>query len=255
MPQGGELFLNTKNTVLDNYNASLNGLAPGKYVQLSVRDTGSGMDNTTKEKIFDPFFTTKQRGRGTGLGLAASYGIIKNHGGIINVQSEMGRGTTFNIYLPTSEKIVLIEEQSGEDAKAGSGLVLLVDDEDMIIRVGRQMLEALGYQVIEARSGNEAVEVYRKSQARIHAIILDVIMPDMDGSETFDLLKEINPDAKVLLASGYSIDGKAGEILARGCDGFIQKPFDLNNLSTAISEIMDKAIEAEKTMNVSYFEQ
>ena len=254
MPQGGELFLNTKNAFLDDYNARLNGLTPGKYVQLSVRDTGIGIDSHTQEKIFDPFFTTKQRGRGTGLGLAASYGIIKNHGGIIKVQSEMGRGTTFNIYLPTSDKKVPIEEQTGEDAKAGSGLVLLVDDEDMIIRVGRQMLEALGYQVIEARSGKEAVEVYRENLDRIRVIILDVVMPDMDGSETFDLLKEVNPNVKVLLASGYSIDGKAGEILARGCDGFIQKPFDLNNLSNAISEVMENAMEAEKTVTFSNFD-
>jgi PAS domain S-box-containing protein len=245
MPQGGELFIDTKNTTLDEYYASLNGIDPGKYVQVSVRDTGMGIDSSNREKIFDPFFTTKQRGRGTGLGLAASYGIIKNHGGILNVQSEKGKGTTFNIYLPSSEKEVPVEQESGEDAKAGSGIILLVDDEDMIIRVGRQMLEALGYQVIEARSGKEAVEVYRENQDRIHVIILDVIMPDMDGSETFDLLKEIDPDVKVLLASGYSIDGKAGEILERGCHGFIQKPFDLNNLSTVISEIVECVVKEQ----------
>jgi CheY-like chemotaxis protein len=245
MPQGGELFINTKNATLDDYYASLNGIDPGKYVQVSVRDTGMGIDSSNQEKIFDPFFTTKQRGRGTGLGLAASYGIIKNHGGILNVQSEKGKGTTFNIYLPSSEKEVLVEKESGEDAKAGSGIILLVDDEDMIIRVGRQMLEALGYQVIEARSGKEAVEVYRENQDRIHVIILDVIMPDMDGSETFDLLKEIDPDVKVLLASGYSIDGKAGEIMERGCHGFIQKPFDLNNLSTVINEIVECVVKEQ----------
>ena len=245
MPQGGELFITTKNATLDDYYASLNGIDPGKYVQVSVRDTGMGIDSSNQEKIFDPFFTTKQRGRGTGLGLAASYGIIKNHGGILNVQSEKGKGTTFNIYLPSSEKEVLVEKESGEDAKAGSGIILLVDDEDMIIRVGRQMLEALGYQVIEARSGKEAVEVYRENQDRIQVIILDVIMPDMDGSETFDLLKEIDPDVKVLLASGYSIDGKAGEILERGCHGFIQKPFDLNNLSTVINEIVECVVKEQ----------
>ncbi len=245
MPQGGELFINTKNAMLDDYYASLNGIDPGKYVQVSVRDTGMGIESSNQEKIFDPFFTTKQRGRGTGLGLAASYGIIKNHGGILNVQSEKGKGTTFNIYLPSSEKEVQVEKKSGEDAKAGSGIILLVDDEEMIIRVGRQMLEALGYQVIEARSGKEAIEVYRENQDRIHVIILDVIMPDMDGSETFDILKEIDPDVKVLLASGYSIDGKAGEILERGCHGFIQKPFDLNNLSTIISEIVECVVKEQ----------
>ena len=198
------------------------------------------MDEATQQKIFEPFFTTKEMGRGTGLGLASAYGIIKNHDGIINVDSIKGEGTTFTIYLPASEKEVIEEKEEVVKVLKGTETVLLVDDEDMIINVGEQLLEKMGYTVLIARSGKEATEIYEKNKDKIDMVILDMIMPDMSGGDTFDRLKEINPEIKVLLSSGYSINGQATEILERGCDGFIQKPLSMKQLSRKIREILDK---------------
>ena len=198
------------------------------------------MDKKTRERIFDPFFTTRGMGRGTGLGLAAVYGIIKGHGGYIDVDSEEGSGTTFSIYLPASEKQAVKKEEPAEEVLKGTETVLFVDDEGMIIDVGREILKTLGYQVLLARGGKEAIEVYKANKDRIDMVILDMIMPDMGGGETYDLLKEINPQIKVLLSSGYSIDGQAQEIMERGCNGFIQKPFDVKQLSAKIRKILKK---------------
>jgi len=197
------------------------------------------MDESTSQRIFDPFFTTKELGRGTGLGLASAYGIIKNHGGIIYVYSEIGEGTTFNIYLPASEKEITKEKDMLEEILNATGTILLVDDEEMIIDVGRKMLEKLGFEVLIAGNGKKAMEGYKKNRDRIDIVILDMIMPGMGGGEIYDKLKEINPDIKVLLSSGYSISGQATEILDRGCNGFIQKPFDIKKLSHSIRKIID----------------
>ena len=198
------------------------------------------MDKATQKKIFDPFFTTKEMGRGTGLGLASSYGIIKNHGGFINVYSEKGHGTTFNIYLPASEKEVSEEKKPSGETVRGTETVLFVDDEDIIIEVAEELFKELGYKVLIARGGKEAVEIYEKNKDRIDMLVLDMIMPDMSGSVTYDRLKEIDPDIKVLLSSGYSINGQATEIMDRGCNGFIQKPFKLKELSQKLREVLDK---------------
>jgi len=197
------------------------------------------MDKATQEKIFEPFFTTKEMGRGTGLGLASVYGIIKNHGGFINVYSEKDHGTTFNIYLPASEKDVIEEKKPAGDTVRGTETVLFVDDEDMIIEIAEELFEQLGYKVLTARSGREAIETYEKNKERIDIVLLDMIMPDMSGGDTYDSLKEINPMVKVLLFSGYSINGKATEIMDRGCNGFIQKPFKMKELSQKLREILD----------------
>jgi two-component system cell cycle sensor histidine kinase/response regulator CckA len=173
------------------------------------------------------------------LGLASAYGIIKNHGGIIYVYSEIGEGTAFNIYLPASEKGIIKEKETLEEILKFTGTILLVDDEEMIIDVGRKMLEKLGFEVLIARNGKEAMEVYEKTRDRIKLVILDMIMPGMAGGETYDKLKENNPDIKILLSSGYSINGRATEILDRGCNGFIQKPFDMRKLSHSISKIIE----------------
>ena len=198
------------------------------------------MDKATQERIFDPFFTTKEMGRGTGLGLASAYGIIKNHGGFINVYSEKGHGSTFNIYLPASEKEVIEEKKPAGDTLRGSETVLFVDDEDMIIEIAEDLFEQLGYKVLIARSGKEAIEIYEENKERIDIVILDMIMPDMSGGETYDRMKDINPKVKVLLSSGYSINGQATEILDRGCNGFIQKPFKMKELSQKLREILDE---------------
>ena len=158
---------------------------------------------------------------------------------VINVYSEKGHGTTFNIYLPASEKEVIEEKKSDGDTLRGSETVLFVDDEDMIIEIAEEMFEQLGYKVLTARSGKEAVEIYEKNKERIDIVLLDMIMPDMSGSDTYDRMKEIDPDIKVLLSSGYSINGQATVIMDRGCNGFIQKPFKMKELSQKLREILD----------------
>ena len=236
----GELSLETKNVTLDESFVKPYGVKPGNYVKISVGDTGIGVDRAIQQRIFDPFFTTKEKSRGTGLGLASAYGIIRSHGGIINVYSEKGKGATFNIYLPTSEKEVKKGREISEDVIKGTETLLLIDDEEMIIEVGQEMLENLGYTVLSAKSGKEAIATFQKKRERIDGVILDMIMPQMSGSETYDRLKEIDPDIKVLLSSGYSINGLAKTILAKGCDGFIQKPFSLIDLSQKLRGILDE---------------
>ena len=239
MPAGGHLYIQTQNVTLDENYTEPYQVDPGKYAKISITDTGIGMDKATQERIFDPFFTTKEMGRGTGLGLASAYGIIKNHGGFINVYSEKGEGSRFNIYLPASEKEATEEKKPAGDTLRGSETILFVDDEDMVIEVAEELLETLGYKVLTAGGGKEAIETYKKNKEQIDIVILDMVMPDMSGGETYDKLKEINPDIKVLLASGYSIHGAATEILDRGCNGFIQKPAKTMELSQKLREILD----------------
>jgi signal transduction histidine kinase/ActR/RegA family two-component response regulator len=238
MSGGGNLYIHTENVTVDENYSKQCKMDPGKYVKISVTDTGVGMDEATRQRVFDPFFTTREMGRGTGLGLASAYGIIKNHGGIIDVYSEKGEGTTFNIYLPASEKKVIGEKELAEDVLKGHGTILLVDDEDIIVDVAKSILEQLGYTVLIARGGKEAIELYMKNRKEIDLVILDMIMPEVGGGDAYDRLKEINPDIKVLLSSGYSINGQATEILERGCNGFIQKPFSVGDLSKKIREIL-----------------
>lgn len=241
MPGGGDLRIETCNTVMDAPAARPFNLEPGRYVSIRVTDNGFGMDEKTQQRIFEPFFTTKKMGRGNGLGLASAYGIIKNHNGVIDVQSRKGEGTAFSIYLPASKREVKKEARPSEEIYrvAGPESVLLIDDEDMIIDVGAEILKALGYEVLTARSGQEAIDFYEANMDKIDAVILDMIMPGMGGGEVFDALKKIDPDVKVLLSSGYSVDGEATEILKRGCKGFIQKPFDIRALSKKLREIVE----------------
>jgi CheY-like chemotaxis protein len=241
MPESGNLNLETQNTRLDEDFARLFSVKEGKYVKITVADNGIGMDEATRQRIFEPFYTTKQMGRGTGLGLAATYGIIKNHDGIITVFSEKGVGTTFNIYLPASDKGVAGARQSTGEIIDGTEMILLVDDEEMVVTVGEQLLKRLGYQVITAKGGKEAIELYQENQEKIDMVILDMIMPEVDGKLAYEKLKEINPGIKVLLSSGYSISGQAQEIMDKGCNGFIQKPFNLKDLSLKLREILDSA--------------
>jgi CheY-like chemotaxis protein len=212
---------------------------PGIYVKLTVTDTGVGIDKKTQERIFDPFFTTKEMGRGTGLGLASVYGIIKGHGGYIEVESKPASGTTFSIFLPASGKAIGQKAESSNQIIQGSGTILIVDDEEMVLHANAQMLKKLGYTVVEATSGSQAIEKYKENKEQFVLVILDMIMPEISGSEVFDKLKEINPQVKVLLSSGYSIEGQASEILNRGCNGFIQKPFSMKHLSEKINEIIE----------------
>jgi PAS domain S-box-containing protein len=240
MSGGGDLFLKTTNVTHNDMKKKLYEPKSGDYIMLTVTDTGTGMEKETIERIFDPFFTTKEMGRGTGLGLASAYGIIKAHGGYIDVESKKGQGTTFSIYLPASEKEVQKVARTAEQVIEGTGMILLVDDEDVILEVGQDLLEAMGYQVFIAKDGKEAIEIYEKNRDDIGMVVLDMVMPNMGGGEAYDGMKKINPDIKVLLSSGYSIDGEATEILERGCDAFIQKPFKMRELSQAITKILGK---------------
>ena len=241
MPNGGDLYLETDNICLDKVYIDTKpfSVKPGRYVKISVTDTGIGMDKKIQQRIFEPFFTTKEVGQGTGLGLASAYGIIKNHGGFITCYSEVGVGSTFNIYLPAHAKKGTQTEKVVEVALGGNETILLIDDEKMIIEVGRKMMESLGYIVVAAGKGEEALTLYRKRFDHIDLIVLDMIMPHMGGKDVFNSIKEINPKAKVLLSSGYSLNGQAQEIMAQGCNGFIQKPFDMVELSRKIREILD----------------
>jgi PAS domain S-box-containing protein len=241
MAGGGELRLETMNVTHQNMKHKLYNPQPGNYVLLMVTDTGMGMDAETKERIFDPFFTTKEIGRGTGLGLASAYGIIKGHSGYIDVESGQGEGATFYVYLPASEKKAEEETKKGESTPEGNETVLLVDDEEVILEVGKDLLEAMGYRVLTTREGKEALELYQRLQDEIEIVVLDMVMPDASGGTVFDEMKKINSEVKVLLSSGYSIDGEASEILARGCNGFIQKPFSMEDFSAAIQKILNEA--------------
>ena len=238
MPGGGDLFLSTENVSLAKSETDPLGIAPGRFVRVAVSDTGVGMDRPTMARIFEPFFTTREMGRGTGLGLASAYGIIKNHGGVINVYSEKGEGSSFSIYLPASSKSVEKETTPSARLSKGQGTLLLVDDEEMILDVGTAMLKKLGYTVHVAGNGDEALQFYQEQGETIDLVILDMVMPKMGGGEVFDRLKAIDPAVKVLLSSGYSINGKASEIIDRGCVGFIQKPFNLAQLSEKMQSVL-----------------
>lgn len=238
MPGGGNLTVKTENIIIDEkYDAHFE-IKPGKYVKITAADTGVGMDEITRQRIFEPFFTTREMGRGTGLGLASVYGIIKNHEGFINVYSELGEGTTFTVYLPASGKDVVKDKKAYDRLVEGHGTILLVDDEKMIIGVGKQIIKRLGYDVMTAGGGKEAVEIYKENRDKIDLIVLDMIMPVMGGGETFEKLKEIDSNVRVLLSSGYSLNSQASEIMAKGCAGFIQKPFYMKELSQKIAEIL-----------------
>ncbi len=239
MFEGGELNLETENVFVEDDYAEFFGVAQGHYVKISATDTGAGMDQVTQAMIFEPFFTTKGTGTGTGLGLAFSRRTINNHGGVINVYSEKGRGTTFNIYLPASENQAIKSAQGRVEVLRGTETVLLVDDETMILDVGQEMLNEMGYKVLPVRSGSEAVEVYEKNKGEIDLVILDLIMPGVDGAKAYDQIKEINPEVKALLASGYGITSQVNSILEKGCNGFIQKPFNMRGLSQKIRKILD----------------
>ena len=239
MPAGGTMTLETANVRLDDAQAMPYDIEPGDYIKITIQDTGIGMDEKTLKRIFDPFFTTKGMGRGAGLGLAMVYGVVKGHGGGIAVTSTLGRGTIFTIYLPVVEVETAAEQPVSGAILKGAEKILLVDDEPVVLEANRQLLEALGYGVHAARSGQEAIAFFLENKADISLVILDMVMPGMSGGDTFDRLRAIHPDIPVILCSGYSIDGEAQEILDRGCNGFLQKPFDIEQFSRKIRNQLD----------------
>ncbi len=239
MPDGGDVFIET---------ACLKGAqAEGKvtlsknmdYVLIKVSDQGTGIPKPILERIFEPFFTTKGMGRGTGLGLSTAYGIVKNHDGDICAQSEVNKGTTFFIYLPAlsaDDKNPVATLDARE--VAGHETILLVDDEPTVLDPSATLLEHLGFTVFKALNGSEAMEIFQKDWERIDLVIMDLILPSMSGKDLYYKLKEINPQVKVLISSGFSQDGQAEELIAAGCLGFIQKPYNITELSTTMMEIL-----------------
>jgi len=245
MSNGGTLTVSTANIILNDPFVRPYNLVPGSYLKISVADTGSGMDEKSIERIFEPFYTTRPMGEGTGLGLASVFGIIKKHKGIITVDSQVGRGTTFSIYLPAARILQRPKEaekprviSSGKRPEKGSGTILVVDDEEYILNADKAMLNELGYEVLLANGGKEALRVFDENKDRINLLILDLIMPDLSGELVYDRIKSLRPDIRVILSSGYSIEGQAESILKRGCDGFIQKPYNLNQLADKIKQIL-----------------
>jgi two-component system, cell cycle sensor histidine kinase and response regulator CckA len=239
MPGGGRLSVLTENIILNESYTNSYKLPPGKYTKISVMDTGIGMDKKTMNRIFEPFFTTKEMGRGTGLGLATVYGIIKTHKGIITVWSEENKGTTFNIFLPSSGKLLINGTSCSKEIHTGNGKVLIVDDEAIVLNVTAEMLKMLGYSVLTAQSGKEAIEIYKIHSKEIDLIILDMIMPEIGGEMTFNELQLINHSVKVILASGYSLTDPAKLIMGKGDVSFIQKPYDISDLSKKIRDSLN----------------
>jgi CheY-like chemotaxis protein len=242
MPERGKLVIETQIVNLDRaYGLSHMDSKPGPYVLLSVSDTGHGIDRKTMERIFEPFFTTKGPGIGTGLGLSMVYGIVKQHGGHITCYSEPGAGATFKIYFPSIVSEVKSEKPKDLVVpKGGTETILLVDDDDSVRDVGKEMLLEYGYCVITASNGREALEIYSAKRETISLVILDLFMPEMGGKECLRALLRMDPKVSVLVASGFTQNGEIGEALDTGAKGFIGKPFDISQLLEEIRKIIDE---------------
>lgn len=238
MPDGGMLLLQAQNVSLSEAQTASLGLRSGPFVKLVVSDTGCGMDAATLARIFEPFFTTKAPGQGTGLGLASVYGIVRNHGGLITAQSEVGKGSTFTLHLPACHLSVAPKTHTPIPGRPGHGTLLLVDDESSIRKVFSLLLSASGYTVLLADSGSAAIEQVRAHRDSLQLVILDLTMPGLSGAKTFDVLRELAPDLKVLLVSGHAEERQARELLAKGAAGFLQKPFDGTTLEQKIRSLL-----------------
>ncbi len=245
MPNGGKITVQSENVVIDQSHVDELGLEDaGAYVKVTVSDTGVGMDTETMRQIFDPFFTTKNRGQGTGLGLATTYGIIKGHNGTFKVESEPGEGSAFMFFLPAIEtkKNKIAVDAGFEEQKTiinGKGRILLVDDEQGVIEVCSEMVKSLGYKIEAVNSGREALEILTLKGDEIDLIILDLVMPNMTGQETFKRIRALDPEIKVLISSGYSREVEIKKMMEKGCDAFILKPFDVATLSEKLSAIFN----------------
>jgi len=244
MPEGGELTLSTR-IVLPNesFSGSPSGAAPGRYARIDIADSGVGIPGTHLGKIFDPFFTTKEQGKGTGLGLSMVFGIVKNHGGHIEVESGVGVGTLFKVYLPLAVGGAERAEANSPCLAvpvAGRGRILLIDDQETVRDVCSAMLETLGYKVSTAADGREGVECYRRFGEDIDLVIIDMIMPNLGGRDCFREIKAMNPGVRAILSTGFGMDGAVQEIMDDGIAGFIQKPYRLEDLSHAVSKVIGR---------------
>jgi PAS domain S-box-containing protein len=241
MPDGGTLTLETRNMTLDEEETrAILSAQPGRYVRLSVSDTGCGMSSEVQARLFEPFFTTKEAGKGTGLGLAVVYGIVKAHGGFINFYSEVDQGSTFHLYLPAIRLAVEERETKAAELPTGTETVLLVDDEESVRKLGQRILKRCSYTVLMAKNGVQALEVYQAHQGEIALVVLDALMPEMGGRECLRRLRELDPQVKVLISTGYTADSSAQELMAEGALGIVEKPFLLQDFATAVRTVLDR---------------
>ncbi len=244
MPDGGKLIIETDNVILDElYCKAHLGSKPGEYIRLTISDTGHGMEEEILDHIFEPFFTTKEIGKGTGLGMAVVYGIVKSHGGYITCHSKLGQGTTFKIYfpvLPLQEVEIAAEKEEKEKMPGGNESILLVDDDQTLLDVGRQIFSSYGYTVATAECGEEAIGIYKDQKECFDLVILDVGMPGMGGHKCLQELLKIDPQVKVMIASGYAATGKVQKTIEAGAVGFIPKPFQIKDVLIEIRKVLDQ---------------
>jgi len=249
MPGGGQLTIETKNITLDASYAKTHAEAEsGDYVMLAVTDTGCGMDKQTQDRIFEPFFTTKEHGKGSGLGLSTTYGIVKQSGGTIMVYSEPGHGTVFKVYLPRA--LGAVDETEHEErpltVSSGSETILLVEDEEMVRALAVQVLSNVGYRVVDAANGQEAIGVAASHQGTIDLLLTDAVMPEMSGIELVDRLQRIRPEMSVLMMSGYSREAMSGGVLSQAIT-LLQKPFTPVDLCRKVREVLDSAVKCQSS--------
>ena len=256
MPKGGILSVSVQNLLIDETNRDeYRKAAPGKYVVFTIRDNGVGMDQETLSRIFEPFFTTRLPGKGTGLGLAMVFGVAQNHGGFVDVSSEVGKGSTFRLFFPAEEapqkkETVKVEHEINKtdyspkkiQADSKERTILIIDDEEIVSYLARDMLQMMGHRTLNASNGREGLEIYRENWKEIDVVILDMIMPKMGGLEAFRELKKINPDVKVVVSSGYEEDERFQEIMREGAFSYLKKPFVIQKLADAVREALGEEI-------------
>jgi signal transduction histidine kinase/CheY-like chemotaxis protein len=241
MPNGGTLKIISDIVAIDPVTGRFHGyvIPPGRYVLLAVSDTGTGMDDAVKAKLFEPFFTTKEMGQGTGLGLASVYGTVKGHGGYIHVDSAAGKGSVFTIHFPLREAPEPARKTTPSPLHQGKGCVLIVDDEELVRSTAAEILSDIGYSVATAGDGEEAVRYYGKHAKEVDLVVLDLIMPKLHGYECFMELKKNNPQVKVIIMSGYALEGEAKKAIDQGALGFVQKPYELGVFTKAIADALE----------------
>lgn len=256
MPTGGQLHIATEVTTLDAMYCSTSPfeLVPGTYLAISLRDSGCGIIEDHLKRIFEPFFTTREQDKGTGLGLAAVYGAVQHHHGAVTVHSELDEGTEIKIYLPVSD-VSEADEPEMDQIIAGKGCILIIDDEDIIRTTARLMLEKLGYEIVEAENGKEGLAMYREYSDTIDVVLLDMLMPVMDGTECFHKLQEIDPGVSVIISSGFTRDADLHRMREDGLQGFVRKPYNLAELSMVVAQVLREGTAEPVTTLVSEAEK